>query len=387
MRLAILLALGAPTVRAQQVDTIRFALRWEISEGAQAVAESLGVLSGVAVDRAGNVYVSDRGAAKVWVFDSLGRSQRGIGRKGKGPGEFDSPTGIVVGPDGRLWVRDVVRVSRFAADPAHGRLTRFEGSFNGPAMGDWMSDRASRFTADGGFAYPEFNVMIRDPAQARTGRYLVMGPDGTMRDSIVVPTFVGAPASTARVQLDANSGRMVRGLNHVPFAALPVWDLTPRRTLLLGDGKTYLIREVDRAGRTVREFRRAVAAERIPAAERRDSLSALRARIDSLQWPKERVEGVPPEVWALKVPETYPPYMAVYAGLDGRVWVRRWTANGERRSVFDVFEADGRFRAVVELPREIAALPTPVLSLDGIAAIGVDRETGAHTILRFGRAR
>jgi streptogramin lyase len=111
MRLAILLALGAPTVRAQQVDTIRFALRWEISEGAQAVAESLGVLSGVAVDRAGNVYVSDRGAAKVWVFDSLGRSQRGIGRKGKGPGEFDSPTGIVVGPDGRLWVREIYSVA------------------------------------------------------------------------------------------------------------------------------------------------------------------------------------------------------------------------------------------------------------------------------------
>jgi hypothetical protein len=77
----------------------------------------------------------------------------------------------------------------------------------------------------------------------------------------------------------------------------------------------------------------------------------------------------------------------VYAGLDGRVWVRRWVANGERRSVFDVFETDGRFRAVVEVPREIATLPTPVLSLDGIAAIGVDRETGANTILRFGPAR
>jgi hypothetical protein len=385
--LPLALLAAAPVATAQQADTIRLALRWEVTEETHTVAESLGVLSGVAVDRAGNVYVSDRAAAKVWVFDPSGRSQRGIGRKGKGPGEFDSPTGLVVGPDGRLWVRDVVRVSRFTTDPTTGRLGRFESSFNGPAMGDWMSDRASRFTTQGGFVYPEFNVMIRDPAKARTGRFLVMGPDGVMRDSIVVPSFPGAPASTARVQLDANNGRMVRGLNHVPFAPLPVYDVTPRGTLLLGDGRAYVIREVDRAGTLVREFKRNVAGDRIPAAERRDSTNALRARVDSLQWPKDRVEGVPPDVWAMKLPETYPPYMAVYAGLDGRVWVRRWVANGERRSVFDVFEADGRFRAVVEVPREIATLPTPVLSLDGIAAIGVDRETGANTILRFRPAR
>ena len=40
----------------------------------------------------------------------------------------------------------------------------------------------------------------------------------------------------------------------------------------------------------------------------------------------------------------------------------------------------------VEVPRELAPLPTPWLSLDGIAAIGIDRETGANTVLRFGPA-
>ena len=123
-----------------------------------------------------------RGATKVWVFDSLGRSLRGIGRKGEGPGEFTSPTGLVVGPDGRLWVRDVTRISRFAADAATGRLTRYEASAPGPTMGDWMSDRASRFTADGALIHPEFNVVMRDPAQARTGRFLVLGADGAVRE-------------------------------------------------------------------------------------------------------------------------------------------------------------------------------------------------------------
>ena len=92
---------------------------------------------------------------------------------------------------------------------------------------------------------------------------------------------------------------------------------------------------------------------------------------------------MPPEVWTLRLPETYPPVHSVYGGIDGRVWVRRWVSDNHRRTVFDVFEADGRFRTVVEVPRELAPMPTPWLSLDGIAAIGIDRETGAHTILRF----
>lgn len=382
---ALTLFAGAP-LAAQPADTLRLPLRWEIVEGGAAVAESLGVLSGIAVDRAGIVYVSDRGASKVWVFDAEGRSVRGIGRKGQGPGEFESPTGLAVGPDGRLWVRDLSRVSRFTADPATGRLTRFEASFNGPMMADWMNSRASRFMSDGSVTFPEFGVTYRVQPPPRTGRWFTYDAAGNLRDSIDVPWLPNLPATSARVMISANSGRMIHGLNHVPFAPIPVFDVTPRGTVLVGDGSAYVIRELDRAGKVVREFKRTVAPERIPAAERRDSTRALKARIDSLTVPQHTVQGVPPEVWALKLPETYPPYMAVYAGVDGRVWVRRWVAGGQARSVFDVFESDGRFRAVVEVPREVAPLPTPYLTLDGIAAIGIDRETGVNTILRFGRA-
>ena len=379
----VVVALFASPASLPAQDTLRLALRWEISEETSAVAESLGVLSGIAVDRSGNLYVSDRQAVRVWVFDSTGRPQRSIGRKGQGPGEFESPTGPGVSPAGELWVRDGSSVSRFAADPVTGRLTRFATRFTGPLYGDWLSDRATRFRADGSMWFPEFNKGYREQPPPRTGQYLAFDSSGVRRDSIDVPYFRGAPASYARVQVSANSGRIIRGLNHVPFMPIPVWDVTTRGTVLVSDGREYLVRELDAVGRAVREFRRTVAPTRIPAAERRDSTAALRARIDSLQFPRAQVQGVPDDVWALRLPEHYPPILAVYAGLDGRVWVRRWVPNGHQRTVYDVFESDGRFRTVVELPREIAVLPTPWLSLDGVAAIGTDRETGAHTILRF----
>ena len=46
------------------------------------------------------------------------------------------------------------------------------------------------------------------------------------------------------------------------------------------------------------------------------------------------------------------------------------------------FEPNGRYRAVVLLPRFISLEPTPVLSLDVVAGIGIDGQTGANTIVK-----
>lgn len=367
---------------AQRVDTLRMTLRWEVSDGVHPTADSLGRLSGVAMDAAGVVYVSDQADSRVWVFGADGRSLRSIGRKGRGPGEFERPTGIAIGPDGRLYVRDITHVSRFGPDGESKRLTRLEGSFLSPMLGDWASLLATRFDRDGHLFHPKFNVMDR---AKRTGWFLRYTLAGELRDSLEVPAFPRAPALTAYVRIDANGGRMLQGLNHVPFAPLPAWDVTPRGTIIFGDGETYTLTETDRTGRVVREYRRAVAPQPIPARERRDSLAALGARLDSITVSWSQVFGVPESVRARELPEHYPPYMAVYAGEDGRIWVRRWVANDERRTVFDVFDADGRFSRVVELPRRIATYPTPVLGLDAVVAIGIDPETGAHSVLRFGR--
>src|SRR5215211_7331743 len=381
--LAAAAAAGAASVAvAQAPDTVRMRLAWRVSEGEHPTADSLGELSGIALDRAGNVYVSDFSATKIWVFDRAGRSQPGIGRKGQGPGEFQAPTGLgITRDDGRLYVRDQVRVSRFAKDAATGRLTRYDSSFTGPTMNDWRSTRSTRFDSAGRLYYPKFNSVDRTKG---TGLFLRYTSTGVRTDSIAVPAFPDAPASTAFVRLNAGGGRTFRGVNHVPFAPLPTWDMTTRGTLLTGDGQSYAIRETDASGRELRVYRRTIPPVRIPAQERHDSAAALRARLDSISAtvPLDRIEGMPPNVRAGRLPETYPPYMAAYGGEDGRTWVRRW-APGGRETIFDVFDPDGRLRAVVVLPNAIAILPTPVLSLDGIAAIRIDAETGGYTVVRY----
>jgi hypothetical protein len=58
------------------------------------------------VDRNENIYISDLGDMQIKVFDPAGHMVHSIGRKGSGPGEFQSIGRLMLLPDGRLLVLD-----------------------------------------------------------------------------------------------------------------------------------------------------------------------------------------------------------------------------------------------------------------------------------------
>ena len=162
---------------------------------------------------------------------------------------------------------------------------------------------------------------------------------------------------------------MLVGLQHVPFAPMPGWDVTPQGTVVSGSGAEYTIRETTRRGDALMAYSRAVPPTPVPTDERADSLAALRARLDSVPVPLDDVIGLPSQVRELDLPTSYPFYSAVYVGQGGRVWVRRWLPESAGRTIYDVFEADGVLRGSVSLPDFVLVEPTPVLSLDGVVAV------------------
>lgn len=66
--------------------------------------EMFGDISDIDVDQAGRIYVFDRQAQNVRLFEGNGAYVRTIGRVGHGPGEFSAVNGIAVDPANRLWV-------------------------------------------------------------------------------------------------------------------------------------------------------------------------------------------------------------------------------------------------------------------------------------------
>jgi sugar lactone lactonase YvrE len=63
----------------------------------------------VAVDKDGNLYVTDTFNNRVEIFDAEGTFIRAFGKAGDGPGYFARPKGIAIDSDGHIWVADAVQ--------------------------------------------------------------------------------------------------------------------------------------------------------------------------------------------------------------------------------------------------------------------------------------
>jgi hypothetical protein len=364
-------------LRAQ--DTVRARLLGTIGENAR-TPFFLSQVSGFALDDSGRVYVADFQDPHVVVFAPDGRHLATIGRKGEGPGEFRAPTGPVIGADGMLYVRNMSKVSRFRRDVKTGLATVFDSTFDGPPMAPWLSKWPSVIDRAGRFHFPQ-TVNLDADKLTHVG-YRRYGAGGRKLDSIGVPMYATSRSDWSSVRISEGSGKLVFGVNVVPFHPVPVWAVTPAGTVISGAANKYELVETDSAGRVVRTISRAVPAVRIPAAERDDSIKALKRRIDSLPVPIERVQFVAPEVREMRIPETYPFYTGVVAAPSGDLWVRRWLpAAASPRTVVDVLTAAGAYRHTVILPMNCAREPGMVVRGSYVVCMEVDRETGGESVV------
>ena len=128
----------------------------------------VGQPSGLAFDSEDNLYVVDTGNNRVQKFTKDGQFLAKWGRQGSGDGEFDMPWGISVDSQGDIYIADWRndRIQKFTPD---GRfLMKFggpgseDGEFNRPAdvavdkegliyVADWRNDRLKVFDAEGRF--------------------------------------------------------------------------------------------------------------------------------------------------------------------------------------------------------------------------------------------
>jgi DNA-binding beta-propeller fold protein YncE len=97
-----------------------------------------GAPQGVAVDKDGNVYVTDTLNDRVEIFDADGSFISTFGKAGDGPGYFARPKGIAVDSDGHIWVADEMQ-DRLQVFNREGQLLTWVGTGHGELPGQFKA--------------------------------------------------------------------------------------------------------------------------------------------------------------------------------------------------------------------------------------------------------
>ncbi|MEM8962646.1 MAG: 6-bladed beta-propeller [Acidobacteriota bacterium] len=199
---AVLLAAGCQPRYAVDVPAPppRAEVRWQIvqvlgDDPGQERSALLGQPAGVRTDAQGRIYVGDRAAGAVKVYDASGQFLRQIGRRGRDPGELVDVTCFEVLANGEVVV----------ADGQNQRLTRFDArgevasthAMDALAM-LWPRDLRQLVSGDLVYAY-------KMPAVDRDG---TRRPDATRLLHVFSADLDTKLAAFARVARLAPSGRM-----------------------------------------------------------------------------------------------------------------------------------------------------------------------------------
>lgn len=346
-------------------------------------AYTFGDIRAVAVDDDGRVYIGDRIGATVRVYSAQGAFIKQVAGEGQGPGEIQGwPADLTFGPEGALYVRDAARVSVFAPSGGEGIADDLVSEWRAPGYGNLTYAR-SRVSADGSYYYPDGTYRIGEPARF----FYHIFRDGELTgDTLEVPYYSGMEAQrSAFYRVGQGGGRMVPGLSHVPFAAVPRWDVTMEGTVLSSDGNRAELLETGFGGDTVQVLAiEAPGPREVPPEERSDSLEALEARIDSLPVPIDQVENLGPNVADRSLPEVLPTTLSLGVGTDGRIWVERWPPEGSGESRFyDVYDSAGTHQAWVELRAPLVAGPPPFFGRHHVVGVVRDEATGIDRVVKF----
>jgi hypothetical protein len=288
---------------------------------------AFGIIAALAVDASGHIYVLDRQAQDVRVFDSTGRYLRTIGRKGGGPGEFQEANGLAIDPAGQLWVIDPW-ARRYSVFDSAGRLVGthprevqdfswvWKGGFAAGAL--WDSWRASS---------------TADPTPQRTGFFRFDSIAG-YTDSLLLPPF-----SEDHYDLVSDRGVAMRSWM-VPFAAWEIAAFDERGFVWRAVTDQYRIAQFSLGGDTVRLVTRDY--DPLPVT-REERERALAGAFDSAERAQVRPDPG-------RIPDHKPALIDVLVDDRGDLWVVP-LGEGEGRGLgLDVFDAEGRYLGKVETP-------------------------------------
>lgn len=370
---------GGPAGYPERLDTAEVVLTLGRVEGPPEYL--FGAVTSLAADARGRIYVADRIGSTVRVYAPDGEHRATLGGEGEGPGEYSWPADLAFGPGGRLYVRDARRITVLDPSGDGGIADSVVDAWRLPSRGN-PRPRRSGVDSAGRYLHPGYRF---PPDGGARYFYLVFEDGRHAGDTVPVPPYpgLGRTRSAYYWLTEGRTGKMVDGLSRVPFQPAPAWDVTPRGTVIGGDGAGPGLVETDAAGDTVAAVDLPGPGSRpVPDEAEQDSLAALEARIDSLPVPLPEVVNLGERVPDRDFPRTLPTLLDVVVARDGRIWVERWPPEGRPETRwYDVLRPDGGYVRSVVVPEPIVDEPPPFITEDAFYGVVTDPGTGIQRVV------
>lgn len=303
---------------------------WRLEESlavADAGGEPFGRITGVTGSAAGELFVADELAKRIYRFGADGRFVAALGREGGGPGEFRSMHSLAwTGP----WLATL--------DAGNARVTRLgvDGAVGPPVH--WLPLTGTGFGLEQTTpeeAYAPFPIFSTERRTTSTRVFLRITADG------VADTLAGVPVPPAA----ARTGVVCEGAGGIHFFSVPhapreLQARAPGRRTIVAHTSRYRLLVLDAAGDTLRVVSRDVGNPPFGDAE----WAATEDRWREFQ---ERVRGARCEPTGIERPTSKPAFAAVFFDDAARTWVEAYDTAGFR---FDVFDSTGALVAQLPAP-------------------------------------
>ena len=158
---------------------------------------------GIGLDRFDRLYIADTGGSRVLVVSTAGEELASWGGPGAGPGQFNQPTDVAVGPDGQVYVADTFnqRVQWLDADGAY--------------LGEWLIQPANTYDSPHLVVSPAHVLYVTSPEESHVlaydlaGRFLgQFGGPGAGPGQFLKPVAIAVDAAGRLYVTDPLQGRV-----------------------------------------------------------------------------------------------------------------------------------------------------------------------------------
>lgn len=335
---------------------------------------ALSAVFDVDVGADGRVFVSEPSFARVVVFNADGSFQRTLGRRGRGPGEFQMPGNL-------MWLGDTLTVLDFQQgitlmSPEGEYYDRISFSVRGESQIFPLAPILPLADGSvGSFAPSPGSEVLA--GRTLTETWLRMSRSGEMLDTLARRRLVGEYyALETATRTDDRPHPLGTG-ELLAAPATGAFLLLANRSIPdpAVESPTYTLMVLGLNGDTIQ--RAAVPYTQVELSDADiDSIARATTSMDpAAEGYEARVRDIRESVpW----PTTYPAFSTVLIGSDGAVWVRRHLYRGDDVQ-WDVFDAQLQPRGTAHLPKD---LDVKLVSADAVYGVELD-DLDVPSIVRY----